>query len=268
MPTSVPSRTRSVVLVHWKAEELPSRVRWLEAAGYQAQALSEVTPAALHALKRHPPAAVVIDLSRLPSHGQRVGEVVQAKSGLTNVPLVFVDGAEATVARLQSALPRAVFTTWRRIAAALGKKGKTKAARKPEAVAKPAGYSATPLPKKLGVTPGAVVAVLGGPGARDPIWKLFPDDVTLRRDLRKPPDVLLAFATRASDYTRLLPKIRSVLANGGIAWAAWPKKTAGVTTDLTESVIRDGALASRLVDIKVCAIDRTWSGLRLARRRP
>jgi len=271
MSTSRASQHRSVVLVHWKAEELPGRVRRLSAAGYQTEALSEVTPAALHAVKRRRPAAVIIDLSRLPSHGQRVGEVIQTKSGLTSVPLVFVEGGDATVARIRSGLPRAIFTTWRRLSTVLRTATRgvspriARVGRRSPSIA--AGHSGTPLPKKLGIGDGQVLAVLNGPGARDPFWQAFPESVVVRTDLRKAPDVIVAFVSSVSDYARALPKMAGVLARGGTAWAAWPKKTSGRATNLSESVIRDMALAESLVDTKVCAIDATWSGLRLARRR-
>ncbi|MGE3842401.1 MAG: hypothetical protein AB7I50_12520 [Vicinamibacterales bacterium] len=271
MSTPRASQHRSVVLVHWKAEELPLRVRRLAAAGYQTEALSEVTPAALHAVKRRHPAAVVIDLSRLPSHGQRVGEVIQAKSGFTSIPLVFVEGGHTTVARIRSGLPRAIFTSWRRLSTVLRKTTKGVSSRPARTVrsgrSPAAGYSGTPLPKKLGIREGQVVAVLNGPSARDPFWKTLPESVAVRTDLRRSPDVIVAFVTSIRDYARALPKIAAVLATGGTAWAAWPKKASGRATNLTEAIIREMALAENLVDIKVCAIDTTWSGLRLARRR-
>jgi hypothetical protein len=95
----------------------------------------------------------------------------------------------------------------------------------------------------------------------------LPEDVALRRDLRRRVDLAVFFVGGRAALARTLPKLVSVLEAGGGAWVAWPKKSSGIVTDLTEDGIRDIVLPAGLVDIKVCAIDATWSGLRIARRR-
>ena len=128
-----------------------------------------------------------------------------------------------------------------------------------------AGYSGTPLPRKLGVASGTTVALLGAPpdfaatlGA--------PADVTLRADARGKWDLLLLFVTSRAELERRLPGIVKRLDKRSF-WIAWPKKASGVQTDLTEDVLREIALPLGVVDYKVCAIDETWSGLKFARRR-
>lgn len=127
-----------------------------------------------------------------------------------------------------------------------------------------AGYSGTPLPKKLGLKPGHRVYV-GGPapsGFLDDVR-----DVTWVRSLRSTVDVAIVFTTGAADYRKRLAAVSKVLAADGAIWVAWPKKASGVATDLTEDVIRNVAIGeTQLVDNKVCAIDDTWSGLRLVVR--
>ncbi len=110
-----------VVLVHWNAEEAPERARRISAAGYTVSWLAEMSPAALKSLESQPPTALVIDLSRLPSHGRRMGEVARERRRLRAVPLVFVGGDEDKVARAQAVLPDATFTTWRGIKGALSR---------------------------------------------------------------------------------------------------------------------------------------------------
>jgi len=132
----------------------------------------------------------------------------------------------------------------------------------------PAGYSGTPLPKKLGITAGKRVALLHAPDGIEAIIQPMPADVTLRHSLKGTGtfDVIVLFVTTQAalqrDYCRAVERLES---SGGL-WIAWPKKTSGVVTDLNENLLRELCLPSGLVDNKVCAIDQTWSGLRFVRR--
>jgi hypothetical protein len=128
-----------------------------------------------------------------------------------------------------------------------------------------AGYSGTPLPRKLGVTPGTTVALLGAPSGFAATLGA-PADVTSRTDARGKWDLLLLFVTSRAELARRLPGIVKRLEKRSF-WIAWPKKASGVETDLTEDVLRELALPLGVVDYKVCAIDETWSGLKFARRR-
>jgi len=125
-----------------------------------------------------------------------------------------------------------------------------------------AGYSGTPLAKKLGIKAGCRLLVLGAPAGFE-IPEL-PDGVTLVR--RGKADVILSFHTERHDYERRLPRLREHMEPAAGLWIAWPKKASKVPTDLDENVIRDFALANALVDNKVAAIDQVWSGLRLVIR--
>ena len=124
-----------------------------------------------------------------------------------------------------------------------------------------AGYSGTPLPRKLGIKDGHHVAILDGP-------KGFDLGVPAQRGLAgKPPlDVILAFFTERAAFASALPRLRARMAQNAGLWIAWPKKASKVPTDMTEDVVREVALPTGLVDNKVCAIDDTWSGLRLVIR--
>ncbi|MGE0432302.1 MAG: DUF3052 domain-containing protein [Planctomycetota bacterium] len=132
-----------------------------------------------------------------------------------------------------------------------------------------AGYSATPLPKKLGIKPGHRVALLAAPeGFLEDTLGELPDDVTLQRGLagKLPLDVIVQFVTRSADLASKLDAVRKRMAPAAGYWVAWQKKASGVATDMTEDVVREIALPTGLVDNKVCAIDDTWSGLRLVIR--
>jgi hypothetical protein len=131
-----------------------------------------------------------------------------------------------------------------------------------------AGYSGTPLTKKLGIAEGSRVAVLGAPGNFSETLGTLPPGATVATTLRgsQPLDVVIAFVTRRTDYETRLPAARARIAQDGAIWIAWPKQAAKVATDMSENVVRAVALPTGLVDNKVCAIDATWSGLRLVIR--
>src|SRR5689334_18863601 len=124
----------------------------------------------------------------------------------------------------------------------------------------PAGYSGTPLPRKLGVKPGSRALVLDAPAG-------FDLGVSAATTLDGGPfDVLLLFCPDSAAMAAVLPAAMERTATGGRCWVAWPKRASKVPTDLTEDVVRDAALAVGWVDVKVAAVDHVWSGLCLMRR--
>lgn len=127
------------------------------------------------------------------------------------------------------------------------------------------GYSGTPLAKKLGIKPGSRLGVLQAPDAF--VIHDLPEGVELRHSARGPLDVIVTFHRDRADLAQRLPVLMRALHVDGGLWVAWPKKASGVPTDITEDVVREVALPTGLVDVKVCAIDATWSGLRLCLRR-
>lgn len=128
-----------------------------------------------------------------------------------------------------------------------------------------AGYSGTPLPAKLGLKPAMRVLTINAP----PGWKLLlagaPADLVWLPRLSDF-DCAIAFATRGKELTAAMDKLEPRLAQNGMIWAAWPKKASGAATDLAEDGVRRIGLTIGLVDVKVCAIDATWSGLKFVRR--
>jgi len=127
-----------------------------------------------------------------------------------------------------------------------------------------AGYSGTPLVNKLGIRPGYRVAMLAVPPGVVLDW---PDSVTVVTRLSGHCDVVLFFTKQRAEFARRLDRVGEVIAPAGAAWIAWPKRAAKVATDMTEDVVREVALPRGLVDVKVCAIDETWSGLKLVWRK-
>ena len=126
-----------------------------------------------------------------------------------------------------------------------------------------AGYSGTPLPKKLGIKDGHRVAAVGAP----PEFAVLLDGVPLTPHLRGRFDVIVFFTTERAKLAKRLAALRKAMEADAGLWISWPKKASKVTTDMTEDVVREVALPTGLVDNKVCAVDDVWSGLRLVIRK-
>ncbi|HEX7168824.1 MAG TPA: DUF3052 domain-containing protein [Acidimicrobiales bacterium] len=128
------------------------------------------------------------------------------------------------------------------------------------------GYSGTPLAKKLGIGEGGSVALVGAPPSFGPELDPLPPGVRVRRRAGDA-DVVVAFFTRRAELERRIGALGANVFPAGGLWVAWPKRASKVPTDITEDVVREVALPLGLVDNKVCAIDDTWSGLRLVWRK-
>ncbi|MBR0825238.1 DUF3052 family protein [Bradyrhizobium manausense] len=126
-----------------------------------------------------------------------------------------------------------------------------------------AGYSGRSTVQKLGIKPGFRIFVDGAPAAYTAIVGELPADVRIMKAAKAPLDQVHLFATEAKGLAAKLRGYRKAIAPDGMIWVSWPKKASGVATDVTETVIRETALANGLVDVKVCAVDEVWSGLKL-----
>lgn len=129
-----------------------------------------------------------------------------------------------------------------------------------------AGYSGTPLPRKLGIRAGDTVVALDAPAGFEETLGELPEDVRLARD-RRPAQMVIAFATSSHEMSLLFEEGMGLIPADGAIWVAWPKRSSRVETDLTEDVMRELFLPTGMVDTKVCAIDETWSGLRFVVRK-
>ena len=128
-----------------------------------------------------------------------------------------------------------------------------------------AGYSSTPLIKKLGIKEGMKISIINPP---DDLWKNLgemPEIDPIQKPM-KGMDFILFFSDSRKEYESNFPKLRKLLKSNGMLWICWPKKTSKMPTDLTENIIRDFGLANGLVDVKVCAVTEQWSGLKFVIR--
>jgi len=130
-----------------------------------------------------------------------------------------------------------------------------------------AGYSGTPLPQKLGIKPGLTVVTINAPVKYRRLLGKIPDGVTFSHRLIPGSNFVHFFTSRRGELQKKMSILREKIADDGTVWISWPKKSSGISTDVTEDVVREIALPLGFVDIKVCAVDETWSGLKLMIRR-
>lgn len=130
-----------------------------------------------------------------------------------------------------------------------------------------AGYSGTPLAQKLGIKVGQKVLPLNAPANYSKLLVPLPEGVSFARKATAGAGFVHLFISNRKALEKELSRLRKLIADNGVLWVSWPKKSSGVATDVTEDVIREVALPLGFVDIKVCAVDETWSGLKLMVRR-
>ena len=129
------------------------------------------------------------------------------------------------------------------------------------------GYSGTPLPQKLGIKSGLTVVTINAPTDYRRLLSTIPKGVTFSNRLNPDSNFVHVFIKQRSELEKRLSILREKIADTGTVWVSWPKKSSGVPTDVTEDVVRAVALPLGFVDVKVCAVDETWSGLKLMVRR-
>jgi hypothetical protein len=254
-----------VRLIHWNHAEAQERAGRLQALGFQVNGEMPSPPVFLRELAANPPAAVVIDLSRLPSHGRDLAVSLRERKGTRGIPLVFVGGEPEKVARLRELLPDATYTTWEEIGEALA----AAIAQPPAAPVVPgstfAAYAGRPLAVKLGIKAHSVLGLVGAPeGFADKLGDL-PPGVEVHRETVAGGDLTVWFVRWREELAGGLWRMAAEIGRGAL-WIAWPKKAAGLASDLSQQMVREAGLAAGLVDYKVCAIDEMWSALLFRRR--
>jgi hypothetical protein len=254
-------------LIHWNEAEAAERAARLRTLGYEVDHGVLDGPAGLKRLRENPPAAVVIDLSRIPSQGRDVGIALRSYKDTRPVPLVFIGGEPEKVERIKTLLPDASYAIWDTIARSL----KTALAHPPLNPLVPPSrleaYSGTPLLKKLGIKPNTAVALVGAPAGFVKTLSELPRGSVIKRTPGGTADLVLWFIKSKRDLAARMETMAQTAGKGGL-WIIWPKKkSAGISSDLNQMIVRRSGLAAGLVDYKVCSVDETWSGLLFARRK-
>lgn len=256
---------KPIRLAAWKEEDGNARAKELKELGFDVEFEPLDPGGVLQSVKAHPPKVLVIDLGRSPAAGRDVGVAVRVRASTRNVALVFAGGDEAKVERVRSVLPDAGFGPWEDIGPVLTQVLANPPANPVVPESALAGYSGTPLPKKLGIKASSRVLLVGHPPDFEDTLGALPEGVVLVTRFGPSVDLILWFVRSSQELRKGITKWAGRTGKGGI-WIIWPKKSSGIATDLQQSVVRITGLDANLVDYKIAAIDQTWSGLKFAVR--
>jgi hypothetical protein len=253
-----------VRLIHWKAAEAAPLLESLRAAGYRVDYEERPDYHLSQAIRAEQPAAVVIDLSRLPSHGREVGTYLRGSKSTRYIPIVFVDGLPDKVEAIREKLPDAMYTTSARLGRDVTKAiadAPTEPLTPPQMMERYRGRTAA---EKLGIKPGNKVALFDAPRDYAAVIGTMPDGASFIEQPRASCEVTLWFVREPAAYQEGLARMRE-RALGSKLWILWRKGPQ--QSVITSQTIRELAIAVGLVDYKVCSVNETWSGLAFARKR-
>src|ERR1700674_965064 len=245
----------AVRLFHWRSAEAGPLIAKLRSAGYEVIHNRETQAPSVRAIRDAAPAAIVIDLSRMPSHGRYVAAWVRGSKSIRHIPIVFVDGDLAKVEAIRRELPDAVYTTQARLVAALKRVKPAKDPIVPKQMME-TGPSRTAA-QKLGSREGAVVGLIDPPADYKKVLGKLSAGVVLEADPERAWAVTLWFVRDPGEYEAAL-RARRVVAAPSRLWILWQK---GRRDGLNGNFVRQGALAMGLVDYKTCSVDGVWSGM-------
>jgi CheY-like chemotaxis protein len=255
---------KTVRLIHWDDDEGLERQRQLEALGFDA--LFAEGGDGVHQLRHirsNPPDAVVIDLSKRPSHGREVAFALRSAKATRFIPLIFAGGEPEKVQKTRQLIPDAVYATWGRMKTALPK-AVTNPPKNPVLPNHNVAWS-KPTVAKLGVKAGFKVALLASPEGFAETLKPLPPKVAFTARPESSADLFMCFSRSTRELQAHLLALQA--ADRQTAWLIWPKTASGVKTDLDGNVVRNAGLAAGWVDFKICSVDDTWSALAFKRRR-
>jgi CheY-like chemotaxis protein len=256
---------RRVRVIHWNADEAPALVELCRSAGYQVDYDSGGGQAVMKAARSAPaPDAIIIDLTRLASHGREVGVALRNYKTLRATPIVFVDGDEVKVEKTRERVPDAYFCLRGQLLRTL-KKAIQEAGTRSVVPAKPMMelYRSRFTFQKLGVQPGMSLGVVDPP--RDYLAALgeMPEGVEIVENPDSPQPVTVWFVHELDPYLDSLRRMRA-MADRTKLWIAWRK---GAKNGITQNSVRESAREFGLVDYKICAIDGHWSGMLFTRKK-
>ena len=254
-----------ILLVHWNEKEAKERARTITKLGHKVSAVHDSEKPNLAAVRNSPPELFVIDLGRLPSQGREIAGHFRRGKATRHVPILFVDGDADRRERARQLIPDAEFTSAEKINTGI-KKAIRNAPANPVVPGTMAGYSGTPLPKKLGIRENSLVLLVNAPVRFERKLEPLPAGAQFTDDAEAA-NVIVLFASSQAELARDFCPLAERLRDKCAFWIAWPKKSSGVQTDITENFVREFCLDSGWVDYKVCAIDETWSGLCFARKK-
>jgi len=257
-----------VRLVCWKEDLARERSRVLKDAGIPVDASPLKTGGIIGNFRASPPAAVLIDLDRLPSHGREVAVALRSSKSTRHIPIVFAGGLDEKVARIREELPDAFFTDWNQVARVLRKALKSVITAPVQPIPHMQRYAGSSLVKKLGFKPETKAALLGAPADFEETLGELPDGAELRDQMSNRTNLALWFVRSRQELEKDTELLSARLPESASIWIIHPKKTGRYRVDFNQNDVRAAGLAAGLVDYKVCAVDEDWSGLKFVRQKP
>ncbi len=257
----------SVRLVCWKQDLAEERSRALRQAGLRVDIAPLDGGSIMTKIRANPPAVVLIDLDRLPSHGREVAVALRQSKSTRSIPIVLAGGAEEKVERIRVELPDAFFTDWKaapRVLAKALKAGPVNPVKPPSHMQRYAGSS---LVKKLGFKPSMKVALLGAPEDFEEKLGDLPENVEIQSSLTRHANLAIWFVRSRAELDADAGFVSARLPEAASLWIVHPKQAGRYRVDFNQNDVRAAGLASGLVDYKVCAVDADWSGLKFARKK-
>lgn len=256
----------TVRLVSWDPDTAREHARNLKKAGFTVDASVLRTSGLIGQFRDHPPAVILIDLDRLPSHGRAVAVVVHGGKSTQHIPMVFAGGLVEKVKTAREQAPWASFTDWPGAADALRKALKKRATPVP-GKSYMQQYAGSSLVKKLGFKPNMRTALLGAPeGFEDQLGEL-PEGVEFEPKISAKTKMAIWFVRSLRELAAETDYLSTQLPAGASVWIVYPKQTSRFKVDFTQYDVRAAGLAAGLVDYKICAVDSDWTGLKFARKR-
>jgi hypothetical protein len=256
-----------VRLVCWKPDLAAERAQALEQAGFSVDASPLNPGGVIGQFRANPPAAVLIDLDRLPSHGREVAVALRNSKTTRYIPLVFAGGLEEKVVRIRGELPDAAFTGWNGVVRTLKKALRSAPAEPVLPTPHMQRYAGSSLIKKLGLAPEMTVALLGAPDDFAEKLGELPQGVEIQSGLTSRTKLTIWFVRSRHELESNTDLIATRLAEGSSIWIVHPKQAGRYRTDFNQNDVRAAGLAAGLVDYKVCAVDADWSGLKFSRKK-
>jgi hypothetical protein len=252
---------RTVRLFHGRAGEAEPSIAALRAAGYRVIYHGGPQAPSVREIREAPPFAIVIDLSRLPSHGRNIGAWVRGSKSIRHIPLIFTGGEPAKVTAIRKEIPDAIYVSHARLIGALKRVKPLKDPVVPKQMMQSDPRRTTA--QKLGIREGMRVGLIDPPGDYTRAIGKLPESAILEEDPRAACPLILWFVHDPGEFAASLPA-RRALASKGPLWIVWRK---GREDGLNGNFVREAALAVGLVDYKICSLDSVWSGMLFAVRK-
>lgn len=248
-------------LFHWRASEAEPLRAALRAAGYEVSYDEKVRPEVFRTMCDRPPDVIVIDLSRLPSHGREVATFVRGRKATRHIPIVFVDGTAEKVEAVRKLLPDATYVPAAKLGAAVRQATANRPANPVVPTPMMQRYASRTAAQKLGIREGCMVGLIDPPRNYASTTGELPTGARFEETPAAPCDITLWFVDDAAACIAALPAMRKLAARTKL-WLLWRKGS-----EVTQQFLRESAAAVGLVDYKICAVDKTWSGMLFARKK-